>query len=760
VRAVLAYALARLRVRRGRVLLAAGGIAAAGAMLGAAVTAAYGLGNGFDRSASKAHLPDILATFSPLQRSQVAGAVSSLANVRASSYRLQVGRQYVAAGGRSEYDATVIGLGHDGPRGYALVGGHDLSRPGDAVVEQGLARAWHLRPGQLLDLDGRTFRVAGIAVAPDNVAFPLARGPRLWTSYTDGLAVTNTPEGTVNSVLLWLENPRLVDVTLAQARSAAFGVSGLRFTTRSGLHALVGQAAGIVIALLVAFSLIAVAVAGTMLAASANAEVQRRLEALGLLRALGASPGAVVAAGTLEAALVAAPAGALGVVAGWLAVSSPLDRLLASLSELGPGRSVAPLLLGAWAGLVALVAAASAWPAWRATRAPAATTLRRGDVVGSARRLPGGGGPAGLGLRMALARPARAVGGTLVLASAVVVILLILSIATLLLRLDSNPVAIGKRYQLAVSAPRAEASRIARLPGVQAAAPRYDVNAADSFQLGEPFTMIAFPGDHTTFEAPALAQGRRVRGPDEVEVGLGLAQILNLYPGSTLAAQLPSGRELRFRVVGVVRALERQGRIAYAQARRLVAAEPDAPSVVAVRVRSGASTTAVRRELDRNGYFAASTGGIAGESVQGWASRSSGFIDVLVALLRAVAVIDALVCLYAIAQMLALTVWERRVGLAAVRALGAGRRQLTAVLGAAAAPVAVAAVAVGFLLERFLVGPAVARLAASYVTLSLRPSVGAVAVTAAGLGAGAAVAVFWAARLAARGPVVDWLREA
>src|ERR671928_942682 len=183
---------------------------------------------------------------------------------------------------------------------------------------------------------------------------------------------------------------------------------------------------------------------------------------------------------------------------------------------------------------------------------------------------------------MALARPVRAAAGTLVLGSAVVVILLILSIATLLLRLDSNPVAIGKRYQLTVSAPPAEAARISRLPGVQAAAPRYDVNAADSFQLGEPFTMIAYPGDHTRFEAPALAQGRRLRGPDEAEVGLGLAQILNLYPGSTLAAQLPSGRELRFQVVGVVRAFERQGRVVYVRARRLVAAEPDAPSELAV----------------------------------------------------------------------------------------------------------------------------------------------------------------------------------
>jgi ABC-type lipoprotein release transport system permease subunit len=756
---VLTYALARLRLRRGRILLAAAGVAAAGAMLGAAVTVAYGLDTAFERTASRARLPDVLATFGPLPRKRVDGVISSLANVRARSLRLQSGHIFVSARGHYDYDATLIGLRHDGPPGYAIVAGHDLVGSGQALVEQGLAQSWRLRPGQSIDLNGTRMRIAGVAVAPDNVAFPLARGPRVWTRYREAAALTATPLGTVNSALIWLQNPRLADVTLAQARSASFGVSGLRLTTRAGLHALVGQAAGIVIALLVAFSLIGVAVAATMLAASANAEVQRRLEALGLLRALGASPRAVVAAGVTEAAVVALPAGALGVIAGWAAVSGALDRLLASLSELGPGWAVAPLLFGAWVGLVVLVCLASAWPALRATRGPAAATLRRGDVTGSARRMPGGGGPLWLGLRMALARPARGAAGAVVLGSAVVVILLILSIAGLLLRLDKSPVAIGKRYQLTVAAPPEAAPQVGRLPGVAAASPRYEINAADSFDLGEPFSMIAFRGDHTRFEAPAMAQGRRVRSASEAEVGLGLAQILNLYPGSTLAAQLPNGVEVRFRVVGVVRALERQGRVVYVRARRLLAAEPGAPAELAVRLRPGAGASAVRRELREAGYFSSSSGGISGESVQSWATRSSGFIDVLVALLRVVAVINGLVCLYAIAQLLALTVWERRSALAAVRAFGAGPGQLASILGGVATPIALAAIVLGFVAERFLVGPAVARLAASYVSLSLTPSAAAVAGTAAGLAVGALVAVLWSARQAASGPIVEALRE-
>ena len=142
-----------------------------------------------------------------------------------------------------------------------------------------------------------------------------------------------------------------------------------------------------------------------------------------------------------------------------------------------------------------------------------------------------------------------------------------LALASLLERLRDDPGTVGKRYQLTAQLDPA------RLPAVRGAArrgatpaPRYSVDAADSFRLGEPLRLVAYPGDHTRFEAPPLAAGRRLRGPDEVEVGLGLADALGLRPGSTLAAQLPGGGEVRFRVAGVVRALENDGRIAWVRA--------------------------------------------------------------------------------------------------------------------------------------------------------------------------------------------------
>ena len=63
-----------------------------------------------------------------------------------------------------------------------------------------------------------------------------------------------------------------------------------------------------------------------MLAAGAHADVQRRLGALGVQRALGFTPGRIAAQQALEAALVAAPAAALGLALGALAVAGPATR--------------------------------------------------------------------------------------------------------------------------------------------------------------------------------------------------------------------------------------------------------------------------------------------------------------------------------------------------------------------------------------------------------------------------------------------------
>ena len=87
--AVLRHALARLGTHPGRALLAAGGIAAAAAMVGAAITVGYGLATGFDRSVRAAGLPDEIARFEPRSAADVDARVRGLAKLRDSVYRLE-----------------------------------------------------------------------------------------------------------------------------------------------------------------------------------------------------------------------------------------------------------------------------------------------------------------------------------------------------------------------------------------------------------------------------------------------------------------------------------------------------------------------------------------------------------------------------------------------------------------------------------------------------------------------------------------------
>src|SRR5207248_71318 len=408
-------------------VLAAAGIAAAAAMVGAAVTVGFGLSTGFDRAASRAGLPDAIASFDARPLDEVASRVRALPNLRAAAYRLTVAGRHVAAGPDATTHATLVGV-RPGPRGYAILRGRDVAGSGEVVVEAGLARSWGLRLGESILVDGRTFGVVGVGLSPETVAYPLAKGPHLWLRYDDVRALDRASPGAVDQVLLWVRDPRQLDVTLAQARAASYGVTGLQFVTRTGIQALIGQAGGIVIALLVGFSVVALAAAGAMLAAAAASDVQRRLSSIGLLRAVGASRRGIVLGFALEAALVALPAAAVGVFAGWLAAAGPTASLLESLNELPPGGSLLGLLAAAVAAIILLVAAASAWPAWRAARRSPVETLAGADVTAAPARAPLPAGPLGLGGRLAIARRLRTTASAGVVGASPAVVLLRLAI--------------------------------------------------------------------------------------------------------------------------------------------------------------------------------------------------------------------------------------------------------------------------------------------------------------------------------------------
>jgi ABC-type antimicrobial peptide transport system permease subunit len=759
---VIRDALAALRARRGRTVLAAVGVLAASLVVGTATTVGYSLATGFDRAAKQSDLPDVLARFTPALRGQVDARVSALPNLEARSYRNEQLDQRVFSGSHQTRKGAVTAV-LGGRRGYLIVDGHDLrdGEVGEAVIERGLAREWNIGVGDTLSvhtrrgLDFDSLRIVGIAVSPDNVAYPLASAARIYVTeqeFINGIGLGRRVKP--NTALLWLNDPSKADVTLTQARAVAFGLGKLQFVTRTGVKILLSQAAGIVISLLVAFSLVALVAAGTMLAAGAHAEVQRRLTGFGVQRALGFGPGRIAAQQAVEAAVVAAPAAALGIALGAVVVARPAADLLAALNEIGPGAALAPPLLAALLAVVAVVVTAATWPAWRAARRPPADILRGGDLAnlkGSDPLIFRGGGLFSLGVRFSTAARGRWVAAVATIAVCAGVVTLMLALASLLERLREDPGTVGKRYQIAVSLDHSELGAARALPGVDAVGERYSIDAADSFRLGEPVRLVAYPGDHTNFEDPPLAEGRRIRGPDEVEVGLGMADALGLRPGSVLAAQIPEGGEVRFKVSGIVRALENDGRIAWIEPDRLLALRPDLDPQVVVRVKSGADPAAVTRRLVGLGASVRPVGAAQ--------TDNAAFLAVLAAVLRGVGLAVGLVCLYALVQALTMTARERRGAVALLRAVGADGPSVGLVLAGAAVAVAIPAAAAGVFLEVVAFGPLVSHLAAGFAALPLAPTLAQIALVAGGLLALSVIATALVARRILREPVIAGLRE-
>ena len=199
--------------------------------------------------------------------------------------------------------------------------------------------------------------------------------------------------------------------------------------------------------LLVALSLIALATAGAMLASSARAEVQRRLSTIGVERAVGASAGHVTLSHALEAALVSAPAAAIGCAAGVLAIYGPAAHLLSLLNEPAPGLALVGPVLAGWLagvgdrrrgrGLAGLARRAPArWSACcRAAMSPRAG--RRGHRQRA-------GGLLTLGARLVRARRARLVATVITLGLSTAFVLLLLSLASALSALETDPGALGQ----------------------------------------------------------------------------------------------------------------------------------------------------------------------------------------------------------------------------------------------------------------------------------------------------------------------------
>ena len=321
---------------------------------------------------------------------------------------------------------------------------------GGVVVEAAFAGAFGVRVGDPVTLDGRSFEVVGVAVSAAMAPYPsgsclVAQG------CINGPMSADTPEGLLqNPGLVWLTqkdvrsldpdhltyvtNLKLADPDDAQTFVDAHRSGGTRLQSwQSVLEDATELAKDSQILLMIgAWLLGLLAVASlSVLVGGRMADQHRRV---GLLKAVGGTPGLVAAVLLAEYVLVAVLATAAGLTAGTLAAPLLTESSAGLLGAASPPPMTLSTIVLVTAVALGVAVAATVVPAVRAARVSTVAALadsprpprRVGSLIALSARLPV---PLLLAVRVAARRPRRVALGVLSIAITVsgIYVLLVLN---------------------------------------------------------------------------------------------------------------------------------------------------------------------------------------------------------------------------------------------------------------------------------------------------------------------------------------------
>jgi ABC-type antimicrobial peptide transport system permease subunit len=401
-------------------------------------------------------------------------------------------------------------------------------RSGGVVVERSFAEAANLRLGQTITLNGRSFQVVGFAVTAAFGGFPGMSLMWATEATARSLATKADPLTYISNLKLSDASPRAIAafVNAHSTNNASspylYSWTAVAYDDSSFLRS--DQAlllTGATLLGLLALASVAVLVGGRL------AEGTRRV---GLLKAVGGTPGLVAATFLAENLFLALVAAFVGLLAGWRAaplLSNPEADLVGA-----PGAPPLTLVTVVVALGVALVVALASTlvPAIRAARMSTVSALadaprlprRRESLIRLSRKLPV---PALFGLRLVARRPRRAI---LSAASIAVTVMGLVAALAIHAGIDKKLAHFGGSGGLVnPDIPRAEqVLTVLTIALVTLAA------------LTAIFTALATVLDARRASAVTLALGAT---PQQVRAGLAMTQVIPALPGAILGLPLGLG---------------------------------------------------------------------------------------------------------------------------------------------------------------------------------------------------------------------------
>ncbi|MCU0269295.1 MAG: FtsX-like permease family protein [Acidimicrobiales bacterium] len=333
-------------------------------------------------------------------------------------------------------------------------------------------------------------------------------------------------------------------------------------------------------AFITVFGLFVLVAAAVVVAGSNAVRMVARRREIGLLGAVGCTPSQITLALLGENLAL----GLAAAVVGWVLASLLAPALeVGSAEVLGSSGAAFPVpgLVITVVVIETILALTTIVSAWRAGRVPVVEVLR--DTPPPVARVAGGGGlPARLsllGVREALARPARSALAGLAVLVAVVAVVVAVGFLQTVDAVVADPARAGEPWDVSVVRGERDTQELEQtlgeVPGVASLWGQTDRDATigDVAVLAQALSGDPAAPDHV------LGAGRHVERPGEALVGYGLVQDFDLEVGSRLTFET-SGAPVEVEVVGWYRTTEDTGRVLLFRLEDLQAVEPDAePSV-------------------------------------------------------------------------------------------------------------------------------------------------------------------------------------
>jgi putative ABC transport system permease protein len=396
-------------------------------------------------------------------------------------------------------------------------------RPGGVVVERSFAEEANLRLGQMITLNGRSFRVVGFAVT---AAFAGPSGINLmWATEraARSLATTEDPLTYYSNLRLFDASPGAIDAfvnaNITNSESSPYLISWTVAASQDTGFLRSDQGlllTGATLLGLLALATVAVLVGGRL---------TERTRRVGLLKAVGGTPDMVAATFLAENLFLALVGACVGLLAGWRVaplLSSPGGALIGS-SGTPPLTLVA---VGVAVGVAFTVTLASTLvPAIRAARTSTVSALadaarlpkRRESLIRLSEKMPV---PVLFGLRLVARRPRRAVLSAASIAVAVMGLVAALAIHA------------GVQRKFAHIGGGLVSSSISRAEPVLTF---ITVSLLALAAVTATFTALATVLDARRPSAVSLALGAT---PQQVRGGLAMTQVIPALPGAVLGLPL------------------------------------------------------------------------------------------------------------------------------------------------------------------------------------------------------------------------------